>query len=184
MYCSWKGKLYWFHEEKVVYYSSSCLWPLYVEDKMLVKPYLTLPPPFTMNATHQSFLTRIDLYPVPTLQPSHEGEELSINNAQNAPSALSVAFRHSESEGCTSSHIIILSLLTLMCFLGIQNFQWLCVGNIMSPLVKTVISKTFSFRINPVYFYSFPCLFFPFMSAKCMQILRLSKGEQKSGNIL
>lgn len=78
----------------MVYYSSRCLQPLDAEDKVLVKPCRTPPLPFTMNTTHQSFLTRIDLYPVPTLQQTHAGKELSINNAQSATSALSVAFRH------------------------------------------------------------------------------------------
>lgn len=54
----------------------------------------------------------------------------------------------------------------------------------MSALVKTVISKTFSFRVSPGYFYPLSCSFFPFISAECMQILRLSEAEQKSGNIL
>lgn len=78
----------------MLYYSRSCLRPLYVEDKMLVKLCLTPPRLFTMHTTHQSFLTRIDLPPVPRLQPTHAGKELSINNAQNATSALSVPFRH------------------------------------------------------------------------------------------
>lgn len=67
-------------------YYSSCLWPLYVEDEMLVKLCLTPPPAFTMNTTHQSFLVRIVLYPVHALQPTHASKELSINNAQSATS--------------------------------------------------------------------------------------------------
>lgn len=56
---------------------------------MLMKPCLISHPTFTVNTTHESFLMRIVLYVVTTLQPTCGIKKLIISNVQSATCTLS-----------------------------------------------------------------------------------------------